>query len=42
MFLFMGTTKLIAILGLNEACSGFQHIGHNDAATLIFLWIIPK
>lgn len=28
--------------GLNEAFSGFANIGHNDALTLITLWIIPK
>ncbi|KAJ5764155.1 hypothetical protein N7533_002836 [Penicillium manginii] len=26
----------------NEFFSGFDNIGHNDAATLIFLWIIPN
>jgi hypothetical protein len=30
------------ILVLNEAFSGFNHIGHNDAATIVFLWVIPK
>lgn len=28
--------------GLNEACSGFANIGHNDVFTLVFLWILPK
>jgi len=28
--------------GLNEACSGFDHIGHNNWFNLIFLWVIPK
>lgn len=27
---------------LNEFHSGFKHIGHNDAFSLLFLWIIPK
>ncbi|KAF2455810.1 hypothetical protein BDY21DRAFT_386729 [Lineolata rhizophorae] len=27
---------------LNEACSGFHSIGHNDWLTLTFLWIIPN
>ncbi|KAJ5364158.1 uncharacterized protein N7496_009871 [Penicillium cataractarum] len=27
---------------LNEFFSGFENIGHNDAATLIILWIIPN
>jgi hypothetical protein len=27
---------------LNEFFSGFDNIGHNDAASLIFLWIIPN
>lgn len=27
---------------LNEYFSGFRNIGHNDAMTIIFLWIIPK
>ncbi|PLB46807.1 hypothetical protein P170DRAFT_466207 [Aspergillus steynii IBT 23096] len=27
---------------LNEFFSGFENIGHNDAVTLIFLWIIPN
>lgn len=35
-------TRLTQDLGLNEACSGFHHIGHNDLFTLIWAWIIPK
>ncbi|KAL9612279.1 MAG: hypothetical protein Q9167_003102 [Letrouitia subvulpina] len=27
---------------LNEYFSGFHNIGHNDAMTLVFLWIIPN
>ncbi|KAI9822052.1 MAG: hypothetical protein M1832_003224 [Thelocarpon impressellum] len=27
---------------LNEAFSGFRHVGHNDVASLIFLYIIPN
>ena len=27
---------------LNEYYSGFQHIGHNDWITLIWVYIIPK
>lgn len=34
--------KLIRLLGLIEYFSGFQSIGHNDASSLLFLWIIPK
>lgn len=29
-------------VGLNEFFSGFANIGHNDALTLVFLWIVPK
>lgn len=28
--------------GLNEAFSGFANIGHNDAYSLIVLWVIPN
>lgn len=28
--------------GLLEACSGWSNIGHNDLASLVFLWIIPN
>ncbi|MCJ1254802.1 hypothetical protein MMC24_002618 [Lignoscripta atroalba] len=28
--------------GMNEAFSGFANIGHNDALSLLFLWIIPN
>lgn len=28
--------------GLLEACSGWSNIGHNDWASLFFLWIIPN
>lgn len=34
-------TKLTYV-GLNEFFSGFDNIGHNDALTLIVLWILPK
>jgi hypothetical protein len=30
------------MVGLNEAFSGFDNIGHNSIATLIPLWIIPN
>jgi hypothetical protein len=30
------------MIGLIEACSGFANIGHNDWASLFFLWIIPN
>ena len=40
------TSKAFELTGcgiaLNEIFSGFGHIGHNDPATLIFCWIIPK
>jgi hypothetical protein len=29
-------------VGLNEAFSGFDNIGHNSLATLIPLWIVPN
>ena len=35
-------TLATLILGSNEYFSGFDNIGHNAAASLIFLWIIPK
>lgn len=37
-------SRLVALTipGLNEFCSGFDNIGHNDAVTLIVYWIIPK
>jgi hypothetical protein len=28
--------------GLNEAFSGFDNVGHNSLARLIWLWIIPN
>lgn len=34
--------RSLILIGLNEFFSGFANIGHNDAATLIVLWIIPK
>lgn len=37
---FNGCTLTFAVL--NEYFSGFNHVGHNDALTLIFLWAIPK
>ncbi|KAL6713520.1 hypothetical protein ACLMJK_008985 [Lecanora helva] len=27
---------------LNEACSGFDNIGHNEWPQMVFLWIIPN
>lgn len=30
------------VAGLNEAFSGFENIGHNDAYSLVTLWIIPN
>lgn len=35
-----GLTKLC--IGCNEFFSGFDNVGHNDALSLLFLWIIPK
>jgi len=36
------TVAKTALYFLNEAFSGFNHIGHNDAATIVFLWVIPN
>lgn len=36
------TVSKTILYWLNEACSGFQNIGHNDLYSLIFLWVIPK
>ena len=33
---------LIQLSGLNEYFSKFENIGHNDPASLFFLWIIPN
>jgi hypothetical protein len=30
------------VSGVQEYCSGFENIGHNDMWTLIILWMIPK
>jgi hypothetical protein len=40
--LLSGRWLVLTLIGLNEFFSGFDNIGHNDAASLIFLWIIPK
>jgi hypothetical protein len=37
-----GSNLVLTLIGLNEFFSGFDNIGHNDAVSLIFLWIIPK
>ncbi|KKK23006.1 hypothetical protein P175DRAFT_0438307 [Aspergillus ochraceoroseus IBT 24754] len=36
------TLSKTALYWLNEAFSDFANIGHNDATTLTFLWIIPN
>ena len=36
------TVSKTVLYWLNEAWSGFRHIGHNDAWSLVFLWVIPK
>ncbi|KAM0095449.1 hypothetical protein ACP6JD_001125 [Aspergillus fumigatus] len=36
------TSSKTVLYWLNEAFSGFANIGHNDALTLITLWIIPN
>ncbi|EEQ83769.1 uncharacterized protein BDCG_00574 [Blastomyces dermatitidis ER-3] len=36
------TVSKTVLYGLNEACSGFDNVGHNSFWTLIFLWIIPN
>jgi hypothetical protein len=28
--------------GLNEVCSGFDNIGHNDPLSIFFLWVLPN
>lgn len=33
---------LMRFEGSNEFFSGFENIGHNDALSLFFLWIVPK
>ncbi|KAB8260650.1 hypothetical protein BDV32DRAFT_122820 [Aspergillus pseudonomiae] len=38
----LATLSKTVLYWLNEAFSGFDNIGHNDAVTLIFLWIIPN
>ena len=37
-----GGKRADGTIGLNEYCSGFRHIGHNDAMSVVFLWAIPK
>ncbi|GFF30723.1 hypothetical protein IFM58399_02663 [Aspergillus lentulus] len=36
------TLSKTVLYWLNEAFSGFANIGHNDAFTLITLWVIPN
>ena len=36
------TLSKTVLYWLNEAFSGFDNIGHNDAFTLFFMWIVPK
>ncbi|PGH30176.1 hypothetical protein GX50_07076 [[Emmonsia] crescens] len=36
------TVSKTVLYALNEACSGFDNVGHNSFWTLIFLWIIPN
>lgn len=36
------TLSKTVLYWLNEAFSGFDNIGHNDAVTLFFYWIVPK
>ncbi|KAI9717784.1 MAG: hypothetical protein M1812_004513 [Candelaria pacifica] len=36
------TVSKTLLYGLNEYCSGFDNIGHNDFFSLVFLWIIPN
>ncbi|KAJ9629673.1 hypothetical protein H2203_002054 [Taxawa tesnikishii (nom. ined.)] len=36
------TVSKTVLYWLNEAFGGFQNIGHNDASTLFFLWVVPK
>ena len=36
------TLSKTVLYWLVEYWSGFQNIGHNDAASLFFLWIVPK
>lgn len=36
------TLSKTVLYWLNEYCSGFKNIGHNDASTIFFLWIVPK
>ena len=33
---------LMRFEGSNEFFSGFENIGHNDALSLFFLWVVPK
>lgn len=32
----------LTLTAMNEFHSGYKNIGHNDAASVFFLWIIPK
>ncbi|GES60813.1 C6 transcription factor [Aspergillus terreus] len=36
------TLSKTVLYWLNEFFSGFANIGHNDALTLVFLWIVPN
>ncbi|KAJ5183495.1 hypothetical protein N7492_001111 [Penicillium capsulatum] len=36
------TLSKTTLYWLNEIFSGFDNVGHNDATSLIFLWIIPN
>ncbi|EKG17152.1 hypothetical protein MPH_05606 [Macrophomina phaseolina MS6] len=36
------TLSKTVLYWLNEAWGGFDNIGHNDAVSLVFLWVIPN
>ncbi|KAI4845828.1 hypothetical protein E4T44_05411 [Aureobasidium sp. EXF-8845] len=38
----LSKTVLYSLAGLNEVCSGFANIGHNDPFSIFFLWALPN
>ncbi|MCJ1424830.1 hypothetical protein MMC29_002718 [Sticta canariensis] len=36
------TLSKTVLYGMNEFHSGCKNIGHNDASTIVFLWIVPN
>ncbi|CAG8415766.1 unnamed protein product [Penicillium salamii] len=42
LWLLKGNKVVAGRIGLNEYCSGFDNVGHNDPLTLTLYWIIPN